>query len=68
MSNQNLAAKDVFSLKRGQRVYDTFNNTYGRITSIRETTPDWVSAFITWDGSEQEVEANYVPNVVLVSE
>ena len=47
-------------LKIGQRVYDVFNNKYGRIHSIKETAPEWIEPLILWD---DDVEPAFVRTI-----
>jgi len=60
--------KSVFELKPGMRVYDTFKNRYGRISSVRETSYEDINAFVVWDDLEKEQRLVILPNISVVSE
>ena len=58
----------VFDLKLKTQVYDKFTGKYGMITSIKETAPDWIEAFVRWEDSECEEPLPMVPNVYILDE
>lgn len=61
--------KDIFKVKIGQRVYDTFTNRYGRISDIKETAFEWIEPFIKWDDTDKEECLNIsLPNIKFVTE
>lgn len=49
---------DIFALRAGDKVKDTFTGEEGVITSIRETAPEWIEAFVTWQGETKETVLN----------
>lgn len=66
---KNLTKVSVFELELGQRVYDIFKDRYGKISSIKETDPEVVEAFVSWDDTpDKEEKATYMPNIALVTE
>ena len=59
----------VFDIQPGMRLYDTFNNRYGRVTDVRETKPEWIEPFVKWDDAEEEETFSiYQHNIKFVGE
>jgi len=59
----------TFDLKLKTQVYDKFTGKYGFITSIRETSPEWVAAFVKWEDKMYEEElCMYLPNIYVLDE
>ncbi len=59
----------IFEMKVGMRVYDSFNNKYGRVSDIKETHYEWIEPFVLWDDSEQSEKLSFtLPNIHFVRE
>lgn len=48
---------DIFKHGTGVRVYGTNSKLYGTVTSIRETSNEYLEEFVMYDGTDQEVKA-----------
>jgi len=58
----------VFDLKNGDRVYDTVNNSYGRVSKVIETQLETIEAFVLWDNTDREEKLKWLPNYKIVGE
>ena len=44
----------VFGLNKGDKVLDKASGKQGIISNVTETAPEWVEAFVKFDGEDKE--------------
>lgn len=59
---------NAWELNVGDRVYDRSSGNSGSVVEIRETAPEWVEAFIRFDGSDSDVPAWKYPNCIYLGQ
>lgn len=55
----------VFQIKAGDRAFDKNSGKSGTLV-IKETAPEWIEAFIKFDGDNNEYAAHRYPLLVLL--
>lgn len=56
----------VFDLKPGQKVYDKDTDKLGVISDIKETAPEYIEAFVMFEGETLETPAWKLRNCVIL--